>query len=481
MIPSAGGQYHWASILAPKSSTRFFSHVTGSICIVAWTAVPTGAIYAAGSIFQNCFAMTHPSYEPKGWHVTLIMWALLLICTVLNTWLGMILPVLEVFIGIAHVLGFFAVLIPIIYLGPRADARSVFIQTYNLGGWRDVTLATLVGLKGTVAVFLGTDGVVHMAEEVANSSVVVPHSMLFAIAINGILGFAMLIAFLFTAGDFTAILKSQATFPFMHILEDSTKSKGASIVLSSMIAIMQACAGLGGISSGSRMLWAFSRERALPGWRWIHKLDRRTTVPFHSIYTLWQTQSLFPLSLSSSVKSPTMAATDFEVREITTKDEFARLNDVLWTANFHPYELSGPFDDIYNKHPDDYPHPSSRPAFIIFHAVNGHTAEDRAKDKATDTDLQWNKHEQTPGSHYIYAIEKSTGRVVGGCEWIFYHSNPFPDGPAPVPCTWYPAGSERAEYASHVATQFLRPRQNWFQRPHAGVLFADGDHGSNKS
>lgn len=111
-----------------------------------------------------------------------------------------------------------------------------------------------------------------MAEEVANSSVVVPHSMLFAIAINGILGFAMLIAFLFTAGDFTAILKSQATFPFMHILENSTKSKGASIVLSSMVAIMQACAGLGGISSGSRMLWAFSRERALPGWRWIHKV-----------------------------------------------------------------------------------------------------------------------------------------------------------------------------------------------------------------
>ncbi|CAI7657175.1 unnamed protein product [Penicillium viridicatum] len=142
-----------------------------------------------------------------------------------------------------------------------------------------------------------------------------------------------------------------------------------------------------------------------------------------------------------------MATVDFEVREITTKDEFARLNDVLWTANFHPYE----------------------PTFIIFHAVNGHTAEDRAKDKATDTDLQWTKHEHTPGSHYIYAIEKSTGRVVGGCEWIFYHSNPFPNGPGPVPCTWYPAGSERAEYASHVATQFLRPRQHWFQRPHAGV------------
>ncbi|KAJ5088029.1 amino acid transporter [Penicillium angulare] len=121
-----------------------------------------------------------------------------------------------------------------------------------------------------------------MAEEVANSSLVVPQSMLFAIVINGILGFAMLIAFLFTAGDLSAIVKSQATYPFMQILENSTRSKGAAVVLSSMMAVMSVFCGLGGISSGSRMLWAFARERAIPGWQWIHKLDQRTAVPFHS-------------------------------------------------------------------------------------------------------------------------------------------------------------------------------------------------------
>ncbi|KAJ5518640.1 hypothetical protein N7453_001062 [Penicillium expansum] len=155
-----------------------------------------------------------------------------------------------------------------------------------------------------------------------------------------------------------------------------------------------------------------------------------------------------------------MTGRNFEVREITIKEEFARLNDVLWTANFHPCE----------------------PAFIIFHAVNGHAPEDRAKDKARDTDLQWAKHEQTCGYHYIYTIERSTGRVVGGCQWIFYHENPFPNGPHQVPCTWYPAGSERAKYASHVATQFLYPRQCWFQRPRAGVLsFPEVNGGVNES
>ncbi|RAH67844.1 choline transport protein [Aspergillus aculeatinus CBS 121060] len=312
MIPSAGGQYHWASILAPESSKRFISHVTGegSICIIAWTAVPTGAVYVAGSILQNAVAMKRPDYEPEGWHVTLIMWGILLICAILNTWLGMILPVLEVFIGIVHVLGFFAVLIPIVYLGPKADARSVFVQTFNVGGWRDITLATFVGLKGIVGAFLGMSGGpslqrdmrADMAEEVANSTMVVPHSMLFAIAINGVLGFAMLIAFLFTAGDLSAVLKSDAPYPFMQILESATQSTGAAIVFSSIIAIMQACCGLGGISSGSRMLWAFSREQALPGWRWILQLNKRTSVPFHSICVIVIAAGLIGLiNIGSSV------------------------------------------------------------------------------------------------------------------------------------------------------------------------------------
>lgn len=148
-----------------------------------------------------------------------------------------------------------------------------------------------------------------MAEEVANSSRVVPRSMLLALMINGATGFAILIAFLFTAGDLLKIVESSASYPFMYMLASSTGSKGAAVVLSSMMAILQACAGLAGISSGSRMLWSFSREQAIPGWRWVRQVcdgpnlhlppgcscwedsncdrsylqvNQRTLVPFHS-------------------------------------------------------------------------------------------------------------------------------------------------------------------------------------------------------
>ncbi|GAT21225.1 choline transport protein [Aspergillus luchuensis] len=157
-VLKAGGQYHWVSILAPRSARKFLSHVTGMCatpCAEYANRAPTAAIYLAASVLQSTIAMNIPSYDPKGWHITLIMWAILLICTVLNTWLGMILPVIEVLILLVHVLGFFAVLVPLVYLGPKADPRSIFTVSFDYGGWGDLTLATFIGLKGTVAAFVG--------------------------------------------------------------------------------------------------------------------------------------------------------------------------------------------------------------------------------------------------------------------------------------------------------------------------------------
>lgn len=118
-----------------------------------------------------------------------------------------------------------------------------------------------------------------MAEEVANSSTAVPQSMLTAILVNGGMGFGILLAFLFTAGDIDGILKSSSAYPFINIIESATGSKSCAIVLASMVSALQICAGLAGISSGGRMLWAFSRERAIPGWQWISQVLNATPKP----------------------------------------------------------------------------------------------------------------------------------------------------------------------------------------------------------
>ena len=97
--------------------------------------------------------------------------------------------------------------------------------------------------------------------------------MVSSLAVNGGLGVAMLIAFLFCAGPLDQLLQTTAEYPFIQILQTGTGSTGAAIVLVSLIVIMNFCATVSGLSSGSRMVWAFARDQGLPFWQHLRKVS----------------------------------------------------------------------------------------------------------------------------------------------------------------------------------------------------------------
>jgi choline transport protein len=66
-----------------------------------------------------------------------------------------------------------------------------------------------------------------MSEEIINASVVVPRTMILAVLLNGVLGFAMLIAVLFCAGDLTAAIANPTGYPYIEILRQGTGLAGA--------------------------------------------------------------------------------------------------------------------------------------------------------------------------------------------------------------------------------------------------------------
>ena len=64
---------------------------------------------------------------------------------------------------IIHILGFFGLLIPLVYLTPwHNSAKDVFTTFRNGGGWSSVPLAFFVGLQGNALCFVGTDSAVHV-------------------------------------------------------------------------------------------------------------------------------------------------------------------------------------------------------------------------------------------------------------------------------------------------------------------------------
>ena len=88
--------------------------------------------------------------------MTFITWGILLISLLVVTYLGVVLPAIEIFILVIHIFGFFAVLFSLIALGPQSNAPSVFSMLVDLGNWHDITLSSFVGLQGTAVAFVGT-------------------------------------------------------------------------------------------------------------------------------------------------------------------------------------------------------------------------------------------------------------------------------------------------------------------------------------
>jgi amino acid transporter len=112
---------------------------------------------------QGLLVLNDPSYNYQRWHGTLILYAVLLVTVFVNTVAVRVLPALEGVIVILHVLGFLAILIPLVHLAPQSSTEFVFATWSNQSGYPD-GLSWFVGLTTSSVLFVGFDGACHMGE-----------------------------------------------------------------------------------------------------------------------------------------------------------------------------------------------------------------------------------------------------------------------------------------------------------------------------
>ena len=127
----------------------------GWITVFAWQATVCSAVYLVATQIQGLITLNYDSYVFARWHGTLLMWALTLLAFVVNIFAVKFLPHIETFSGVCHVLFFFALLIPLVYLSPHKSASFVFTQSVNQGGWSSDGLSWCVGLLTVTFPFIG--------------------------------------------------------------------------------------------------------------------------------------------------------------------------------------------------------------------------------------------------------------------------------------------------------------------------------------
>ncbi|CAN9446426.1 unnamed protein product [Alternaria alternata] len=284
MAPTSGGQYHWVSMLAPPSSARLLSYISGWLTLCGWLASLGSGAFLTGGLIQGLLMLCQPdTYVPQNWHVTLLYWAIIAFCVFINIAAGWLLPKFEGALLVLHILGFFAILIPLLVLGPQGNAKEIFTTFVNMGGWQSQGLSFCVGIMGSVFAFVGGDGPIHLSEEIHNAQVVVPRSIMTGIAINGSLGFAMILTVLLRMGNLDEVLDENPAFPFMAIFHRAVQSRSGAAVMASIVMVLTISANVGFSASTSRICWAFARDRGLPGWRTLSKVSDRTSIPVYAV------------------------------------------------------------------------------------------------------------------------------------------------------------------------------------------------------
>ncbi|GES59362.1 choline transport protein [Aspergillus terreus] len=283
MAPTSGGQYHWCSMLAPASFMKLFSYLTGWLTVIGWQATFATSCFLSGTLIQGLIVLCNADYVPQSWHGTLLFWAVAAFSIAINSVGGKLLPRFEGLILVLHILGFFAILIPLVYMADHGNAHEIFTTFYNMGEWPTQGLSFFIGLVGCVFAFAGGDAAVHMSEEITNAPVAVPRSIMLSVLINGSLGFGMLIATLFCLGDIEKALESPTGYPFMQIYLQATGSVPGTAVMCSIITVMGMCTSVGMLATTSRQLWSFARDRGVPLWRVWSKVTSRTAVPLYSV------------------------------------------------------------------------------------------------------------------------------------------------------------------------------------------------------
>lgn len=179
MWPTAGGQYHWTYMLAPERYRVILSYITGWQSVIAWQALSASASYLTATAIQGLVVNSQTGYEAKRWHGTLMIFALVLLVLLFNTFCARLLPQAEIVILVLHICLFVVVLVVFAALAPvksgNADVWTLFL---NEGGYESKGLSFFIGLITPVFAFSGADGAVHMCEEIKGATRVVPWALM---------------------------------------------------------------------------------------------------------------------------------------------------------------------------------------------------------------------------------------------------------------------------------------------------------------
>lgn len=265
--PTSGALYYMAHQLGGRKAGWY----TGWLNLLGLVGAIAGIDYGA-SQFVGALLHLRFGFTPTPTSIMVIFVVILVLHAFLNSF-GVRLVSLLNGVSVWWHLGGVAVIAAALAFIPshHQPASAVFGSFVNETGWSSPVYVALVGLLLAQYTFSGYDASAHLSEETTHAPVSAARGIVRSIWVSWIAGAVLLAAVLWGIQDYDGAVNTATGQPVAQIFIDAIGSGGATALLLVVIVAQLFC-GNAAVAAASRMIFAFSRDGALPGsrrWRTV--------------------------------------------------------------------------------------------------------------------------------------------------------------------------------------------------------------------
>ncbi|UZJ57577.1 hypothetical protein CBS101457_006897 [Exobasidium rhododendri] len=285
-MPTSGGLYYFSARLASPRWAPLacwwtgWMNVTGQVALVSSITYTAAQFIYAAAIVGNDFS---EDFLLSAGELYAIFLGLLLFLGVLCSCATKILANLNILYLVLNIGSALAVIIGLAATGPHVSAKVAFTQLENGSGWSNNGMAFLLSLTSVMWTHTGYDSAVHVAEETKNAAKTAPLAIMSAVFGTSFMGFALAIVTSFAVSDLQGAATSTLGVPMAQILYDHLGKRGM-LALWSFIIVVQVNTAAAQLVDASRVVFAFSRDGALPGSRYWSRINKHTQTPVFAVF-----------------------------------------------------------------------------------------------------------------------------------------------------------------------------------------------------
>jgi amino acid transporter len=250
--------------------------LTAAVNIVGQLAIVAAIDYGCASYLAPTLGL-----PPRASYVLLAM--ILASHALFNVFSVKIVAWLNDFSATVHILGVVVIVALLLAFG-RAQPLSFLAHTgFTTRPDGIYALGFLKGLMLSMYTFTGYDASAHLSEETRDPQRTAPRGIVTSVVVSAIFGWLLLVALTLGVRDLDAIAKDPASA--LTIMRGALGDGVGRLGMGLALAAMWFC-GLSSVTSASRTLWAFSRDRGLPGSEVLSRVSSKTRTPIFAILAM---------------------------------------------------------------------------------------------------------------------------------------------------------------------------------------------------